>query len=234
MSMRHRAGEARRTIRGEIDARRLRRRYPWFPSDTSIADAAETLRPGYQEYVTTVSPASMTASLETCALLMALSRARASSTSADLGSGFSSYALRVAAQEHGGSATSVDDDNAWLEKTAEFLIEHNVEADHLIMSESLAPEERVDLVFHDLANGETRERSMRTAVSALSPDGVIVFDDMQHRGHRAAAGQAAREYGLTLYSLRSLTLDSIGRFAMLGVGPGRMQSRGVAVPIRSG
>jgi hypothetical protein len=48
---------------------------------------------------------------------------------------------------------------------------------------------------------------------AVSVGQFILFDDMQHDGHRAAAKEACSTVGRRLYSLRSITLDAINRFA---------------------
>jgi hypothetical protein len=45
----------------------------------------------------------------------------------------------------------------------------------------------------------------------------VVFDDAQHRGHRAAMAAACSAAGARLYSLRTVTLDSRKRYAMLAL-----------------
>jgi hypothetical protein len=54
---------------------------------------------------------------------------------------------------------------------------------------------------------------MPTAVQASSR--LVVFDDAQHRGHRAAMKSACLAAGARLYSLRAITVDCMKRYAML-------------------
>jgi hypothetical protein len=54
---------------------------------------------------------------------------------------------------------------------------------------------------------------MPTAVQASSR--LVVFDDAQHRGHRAAMKSACLAVGARLYSLRAITVDCMKRYAML-------------------
>jgi predicted O-methyltransferase YrrM len=138
----------------------------------------------------------------------------------DLGSGFSSYVLRyyAASTGHDVSVVSVDDSEAWLERTRQFLADNALETGELRTWSDFVPEpgEPFDLIFHDLAGGELRETGMSVAVRALAPRGLIVFDDAHHPGHRRAARRVAREAGLATYSLYRWTRDAYGRFAMLG------------------
>jgi predicted O-methyltransferase YrrM len=137
----------------------------------------------------------------------------------DLGSGFSSLALRhyAASVDHAVSVVSVDDNPRWLDTTREYLEAHGYSAGELRLWSEFAgaPGEPFDVVFHDLASADLRESAMAVAVRCLSPRGVIVFDDAQHLGHRRAAQQAAHDAKLATYSLYRWTRDDIGRFALL-------------------
>jgi predicted O-methyltransferase YrrM len=199
---------------GSTDLRRIRQDLPGLPGPGEIGRAADDLRPAYQTYITEVSAPGMAASLETTALLLALCRAERVTSAIDLGSGFSSYALRLWAREADCVVFSVDDDPAWLTRTKEFLAGHDVPSGDLSLWPTL-PNRTFELVFHDLANGVRREEAMATALHASSR--LVIFDDAQHRGHRAAMKLACVEVGARLYSLRALTVDWMKRYSMLAV-----------------
>jgi predicted O-methyltransferase YrrM len=156
----------------------------------------------------------MAASLETMALMLALCRAERVTSAIDLGSGFSSYVLRLWARESDCVVFSVDDDPVWLTRTKEFLAGNDVPPGHLSLWPTV-PNRRFDLVFHDLANGDRRDEAMATALQASSR--LVIFDDAQHRGHRVAMKSACAETGARLYSLRALTVDWMKRYAMLAI-----------------
>jgi predicted O-methyltransferase YrrM len=156
----------------------------------------------------------MAASLETTAVLLALCRAERVTSAIDLGSGFSSYVLRRWAREADCVVFSVDDDPVWLTRTKEFLDGHDLPGGDLCLWPAL-PNRTFELVFHDLANGARREEAMATALQASSR--LVIFDDAQHRGHRAAMKTACAGAGARLYSLRALTVDWMKRYSMLAI-----------------
>ena len=207
------------------DARRLRAAHPELvPSETHWEIIQAGLSTPYRIYVSTVSTPGMAVSLPTAIYLYHLCCATRPASVLDLGSGFSSYVLRRYArfEDQSVTTTSVDDDDEWLTRTADFLRQHDSEADGLrVWSEYQASAEvlKHDLVFHDLASGELREATMAFAIQQLSPRGVVVFDDAQHLGVRERMHAEAARVGLELFSLRMRTLDELGRWAVLGVKP---------------
>jgi predicted O-methyltransferase YrrM len=207
---------------GRVDVDRLLAAHPALvPSETEWATLSAELLPAYDTYVANVSTPGMAVSLETAAYLYHLCRATSATSVLDLGSGFSSYVLRRYASEapHPVTVTSVDDDPEWLERTADFLREWGCDSKKLVKwpEYQALPTGPHRVVFHDLARGELRETAMRLATDQVSPDGVIVFDDAQHLGHRHRMYAEGSRAGLQLYSLRQRTLDSIDRWAVLGV-----------------
>jgi predicted O-methyltransferase YrrM len=156
----------------------------------------------------------MAASLQTAAVLLALCRNEQIGSAIDFGSGFSSYVLRLWATEAECVVWSVDDDPAWLARTQEFLAASDLPANDLSVWPDI-PDRTFDLVFHDLANGSKREEAMPSALQASSR--LVVFDDAQHHGHRAAMKVACTEAGARLYSLRGTTLDWMKRYSMLAI-----------------
>ena len=198
------------------DARRLKREHPrLLPDDLPL----HTLKTLHDRYVAEVSSSAWAISWESVRYLVHLCRVLAPARVLDLGSGFSSLALRyyAASAGHAVSVVSVDDNPRWLETTRAYLDEHGYSAGELRLWSEFAEAsgEPFDVVFHDLASGDLRESAMAVAVRALSPRGVIVFDDAQHLGHRRAARQAARDAKLATYSLYRWTADDIGRYALL-------------------
>jgi predicted O-methyltransferase YrrM len=209
-------------VAGMVDLARLCARRPELvPSADERRSIRELLRPAYDEYVSEVSIAGMAASLETACYLMYLCRSLAPERVLDLGSGFSSYVFRRYAADAGRqvAVTSVDDDAGWLEKTRAFLRAHGCEGDDLVTWEQFGRRRPVShgVVFHDLAGGELREAAVSFAMSQVAPGGVLVLDDAQHDGHRARMRNEAAVVAMPLFSLRGLTLDSLGRWAVLGL-----------------
>lgn len=207
---------------GLADAYRLRRSRPELNlRDSDGAALADMLHPVFTEYVTHISNAGWAASLEASTFLYHLCRATRPRRVLDLGSGFSSYVLRRYAYEaeHDVHVTSVDADPDWLRKTHAFLDEHGVASGEIVSWEAFSRRlpEPSDVVFHDLASGDLREDAMPLAISQLSSGGAIIFDDAQHEGHRRRMSCEGERAGLRLFSLRSWTLDEIGRWAVLGI-----------------
>ena len=209
-----RAEQAILRRQGSADLRQLRRDLPSFPSPLDLGRAAADLSCAYETYVSDVSTPGMAASLETAALLLALCRKERVSSAMDLGSGFSSYVLRHWAAEADCLVSSVDDEPAWLARTRDFVVARGLSPGQLFLWPQL-PNQRVDLVFQDFANGTRREATMPRALEAACR--FVVFDDAQHRGHRAAMAAACSAAGARLYSLRTVTLDSRKRYAMLAL-----------------
>ena len=203
-------------LEGIRDARRLRREHPrMLPDDLPLP----ALRSLHDRYVAEISSGAWAISWQSVRYLMHICNVLAPARVLDLGSGFSSLALRhyAASAGHAVSVVSVDDDPRWLDTTRNYLEAHGYSEGELrLWSEfSEAPGDPFDVVFHDLASGDLRESAMTVAVRSLSPHGVIVFDDAQHLGHRRAAQQAARDGKLATYSLYRWTGDDIGRYALL-------------------
>lgn len=206
---------------GRADVKRLLADHPAFvPNDRAWSEIDAELRPAYDDYVMSVSPAYMAASLETSIYLFHLCQATRATSVLDLGSGFSSYVFRRYAQEAGESVTvtSVDTEEQWLLHTSAFLDKHRCAADGLVTwaDYQSAPTGPHDVVFHDLASGDVREAAMSFATKQVSDRGAIVYDDAHHQGHRDRMFAEGTGAGLKLYSLRTRTLDSFQRWSVMG------------------
>jgi hypothetical protein len=186
---------------GFVDLRRLRRAVLSFPRPAEIVRVTSDLDSVYQRYVSEVSIPGMAVSLETGALLLALCRTEQVSSAIDYGSGFSSYVLRRWAGDAHCDVVSVDDDPAWLARTHDFLVKQRVSDAHLCLWPDV-PNQTFDLVFHDFAGGRPREETMPMALQAASR--FAVFDEAQHRGHRAAIRTSCAHAGVPLSTASEL------------------------------
>lgn len=209
-----RTGDRRERLRGIVDRRRLEDTVRGLPTESDLAAASVDLRMAYESYVSEVSSPGWAVSFETSCVLLALCRASKVTSALDLGSGFSSYVLRLWATEQGATVASVDDAPNWLASTSGFLEKHGLEASRLTLWDD-RPSEEFDLVFHDFASGRRREEAMAYALAHSRR--FVIFDDAQHAGHRRAMERVCKEAGVDLFSLSSLTMDEKRRFAMMAV-----------------
>jgi predicted O-methyltransferase YrrM len=177
------------------------------------------LMPTYLDYVSRVSWADHAVSLETAACLLQMCETQRPQRMLDTGSGYSSYVLRRYALQHGGEVVSVDDDAAWMEKTADYLDESNVGTDGLMTWQDFQVKEHqpFDLIFHDMGTYATRISSLATVSAHIADDGNLVYDDMQANSVRAEARQVTEQAGRRYFSMQRVTGDQIGRYAGLSL-----------------
>lgn len=199
------------------------RAQPWFDGiEDGIRTARNELEPAWREYTATVSTPVMAASLELCALLLATARRLRPRRILDLGSGLSSYVLRSFAVESGtASVVTVDDDAAWLERSRAFLASRGLPTGEMHVWEAFAATTPApfDLVLHDLGTMRVRAATLPRVLELAAPDGIVVLDDLHPKGapYCDIAPEACRRAGRTLYSLRPLSFDAIGRFAGIAI-----------------
>ncbi len=185
----------------------------------------QALKRWHALYTATVSEAMMAASLESAAFLCFAVDAVGALVVADMGSGFSSVALRVHARRRPGlQVWSVDDDAYWLDRTGAFLRRHGLNADQRLSWADFAAGQgpglgQIDLIFHDLGNMVTRRRVLPILWQRLAATGWVILDDMHKPIYRSAAirfsVEPPFETGASAYSLRSLTVDRFSRYAWL-------------------
>ena len=176
------------------------------------------LEPAYGRYVKEVSQPEWAASIQLAAFLWHVSRVMEPTRILELGSGFTSYVLRRYREEHGGvTVLSVDNNEEWLGKTAEFLRDVGIGDDGLILLDDLdetAVEREYDLVFNDVL-GTLRADMTAAAMRYRSPEGIVVVDDANREPDRRSVMKCARRDGLKVYDLRPWTIDFYGRWALL-------------------
>jgi predicted O-methyltransferase YrrM len=180
----------------------------------------DAIAPAYDRYVNEVSAPGYAASLEASTLLYHVCRVIRARSALDLGSGFTSYVLRRYAREapYDVDVVSVDSDPDWLTKTADFLRENDCSAAGLVTWEhfqSLEPVQAHDVVFHDL-HGDLREDATPLVIAHVAPSGVIMVDDTQRVTLRRRVLDEGFAAGFTFYDVRDWTVDSIGRWSLLG------------------
>ena len=194
-------------------------RFPFladYPRAATEADA--WIRPHYQDYVSTVSKAAHALSLPTAIFLRVFCRSVKPKSVLDLGSGFSSFVLRTYAEGERAPVTSVDDNDSWRARTAQFLESRGVAADPLMSWEEFqrAPSARYDLIFHDLGSMGTRRQALPLVLElARASAGVVVLDDLHKTSYHEEVSQLLGQHGYRHYDLRPYTLDDYGRYAWL-------------------
>ncbi len=177
----------------------------------------EKLRPVYEHYVRDVSSPDMAASLELATFLYGLCKANQYSRLLDLGSGFSSYVLRLYAKEtFGVEVFSVDDDVRWLEKTKGFLEAHSLDTTGLMTMEQFASRDQggFDFILHDLNFVEKRIKYVQRLLSLVRPGGLIILDDVHKPDYMLGTLEILSLAPGKIYSLSPATLDRYGRYSM--------------------
>ena len=183
---------------------------------TSARPQARTreIRLAYQRYVTSVTSSAHAISLQLALYLEDLVATRSPARVADLGSGFSSYVLRLLAgdREPAIEVWSVDDDPAWLAKTRAFLTAEGLSTDRTVLWPELA-QDSFDLVLHDLGSMSTREATLTEALSLVKAGGALVLDDLQFPDYRRHVEETLRARGVDFASAEEQTLDMLGRYS---------------------
>lgn len=182
----------------------------------AMAPHIERLTPSHTDYCARIGHPVHAASLELTALVLLLCERLAVQKVVDLGSGFTSWALRDWARERDVTVHSVDDSAEWLEKTRGYLAERGFTDDRLHVWPEFAAggfEGSFDLVVHDLGFMDTRFEVLDTVVGLARPGGLVLLDDMHKPDFRDKALAHLEAKGLTAYSLKRITRDRLTRFA---------------------
>lgn len=185
------------------------------------------IRRAYQRYVTSVSRPAHAISLQLAFLLWELLCERRPRRVVDLGSGFSSYLLRLYASRRSPDTKvwSVDDDAGWLHRTRDFLQVEGLSTD-LLMSWTDFPRPSVEFVLHDLGSMSTRARTLPDVLRLVSRGGVLVLDDVHFPSYRRCVQDTLDGAGFVHLSVREQTTDPLGRYSWLAF-PASTSDRGV-------
>ena len=184
--------------------------------EAAMAPHAARLTPIHADYCARVGHPVHAASVELTALVLALCERLEVERVVDLGSGFTSWALRDWARDRDVTVHSVDDSAQWLARTRAYLAETGMDDDRLHVWDDFASAGfagAFDLVVHDLGFMDTRFDVLDTVVGLARPGGLVLLDDMHKPDFRDKALARLESQGHTAYSLKKLTRDKLTRFA---------------------
>lgn len=180
----------------------------------------EMLKPFYEQYVKNVSRADMAASLELAAFMYTVCKVNRYTKLLDMGSGLSSFVFRFYAKENPGVVVfSVDDDAAWLERTKDYLWQHQLETENIFTLDQFlkSKEEGFDCILHDLNFVEVRINYIEHLMSITKPNGLVILDDVHKSDYRFAVLSKLQNIKAKTYSIKPLTFDDFGRFSFAAI-----------------
>ena len=194
---------------------------PWLASyDFRKIDREGYIKEVYDEYVNEVSTADKAISLELAYLLWFILERSRPKLIVDLGSGFSSFLFRHYQSLNGKDCRvfSCDDDESWMERTANFLQCKNLSVSELLSWDRFIAEHnqlRPDLILHDLGHMPVRLKTLPLMLNLCSPETIAIVDDVHKSPMRLALLDQIRGRGLRGYDLTCFTYDRFGRYAWM-------------------
>jgi len=179
-------------------------------------DFAEELMPYYKTYTELVSVDFIAASLECCSFLMVMCKELTPKMVLDLGSGFSSFALRYYSDRYDKSMEvySVDTNLGWLLKSRQFVIDHNLDPYHFYTWDEIKTlPGTFDLIFVDIAGkGERPSYLKHVLENFITRDSALLLDDMHKQELVNQYEKIMRGYSHERIEVMRQTLDGFGRF----------------------
>jgi predicted O-methyltransferase YrrM len=158
-------------------------------------------------------------SLELAAFLLELCRRVDAGSVVDLGSGFSSYVLRLYASERPSTEVkSVDSSADWLEKSRRFVSDQGLDAGNFVVWSDFDPQaetDSYDVVLHDLGDMTLRTATLPQALVLARRGAYVVLDDVHKPGYRAYVRRLVSASSAWSIDIRAVTRDPIGRYSML-------------------
>ena len=183
-----------------------------------MRDHAQTLLPLYEDFTANWLN-HIPASLESSSLLCSLADIIGADTVIDVGCGFSSHVLRDYAAQTSPMPIvySVDKHLERLGKLHEYLEQRGCSTENIYDWDSIVSKDHLkfDLIFHDMGDMDLRAATLPWVIDHLKPGGFALLDDMHKARYRKKAEAIVAETELHLYSMRELTLDKLGRFAVM-------------------
>lgn len=164
------------------------------------------VRKVYEVYTKTVSKAGWPIGWRVSTLLIGLMNKMKLNRILDLGSGWSSYLLRLG----GAKVWSIDTDAKWLEKTKSFLTQFNQLNGHFGLLEDFEfpTEQTYDLVLIDSKPGARRYEMFPSIKRCCK--GIVVFDDWNNDKIREPAERIFNDWNIQ--NLERETKDRWERF----------------------
>lgn len=199
--------------RAANDADAVRAAFPWIDGVHGGPERA-ALAVEHARYCREISSEKMAADLGFSTFLQLWCLANKPKRVVDLGSGFTSYVLRRYAKAAGGCEVwSVDDDAAWLGRTADYLAEMKQDGSRVMVWGDFiksAPRD-FDLVVHDAGSMQFRADNLGAALDLARSGGLVLLDDVHRFEYRAHALELLAARGYKFLSVRALR-DSYGRY----------------------
>ena len=111
---------------------------------------------------------------------------------------------------------SVDDDAAWLEKTKDFLLQHQLITDNIFTLDQFlkSGEKEFDCILHDLNFVEIRIKYIEHIMRISKRNGLVIFDDVHKPDYLFALLIKLKNMKAKKYNIRPLTYDVYGRFSL--------------------
>lgn len=178
------------------------------------------LKNDYKKYIEKISADYMAASLECCKFLLAIYDFTKAKNILDLGSGFSSYTLRLFKKfrMYDSSIISVDTSEEWLSKASNFCIENHVDGDNFITWEQFKNKEnKFDLIFLDIDYTKNRPKYYNLVFENFTTKGTFILCDDMHKKDLSLPLNKYLENkkNLKKYDIREYTLDKFKRYSTL-------------------
>jgi hypothetical protein len=191
--------------------------------DLAKVDPDGLIEDAYRDYVTSISTADKAVSLELASLLWFILKTTKPRLVIDLGSGFSSFLFRHYQSRRAKAGEecrvfSCDDNEYWLERTANFLHKKNLSASGLMLWDRFLAEhshERPDLILHDLGNMPVRIKTLPQVLNLCTDHTIAIIDDVHKTQMRHEVLNQIRKRGFLGYDLTRFTFDKFGRYAWL-------------------
>ena len=186
------------------------------------ADFEQDIKPAYETYIHSVSEKDVCSSLQTCVMLMTLCAAFPAGRVMDLGSGISSYVLRLYKQQYqpGLTVHSIDTDAYWLNKSRDFVAQHGLDTEGFYLwDEAGELQEPCGLIFLDIQDYPKRQEFLPKILGRFcTPRTNILMDDMHWPRYRHAVSEFLWQRDFVHLSLEKETRDEFGRYAGLICG----------------
>jgi predicted O-methyltransferase YrrM len=175
----------------------------------------EELEEDYKYYIKNVSSRGMAASLESCTFLMYFCEITNPESVVDLGSGFSSFALRKYQKNHDPSLEvfSIDSDKEWLDKSSAFVGERNCSTENfLTWGEFESVSKTFNLVFFDIDKTHNRPSYLPIILdNFIDNTSYLILDDMHKKFLVSEYEKIFDTYDYEKLNIRKITKDGRGQ-----------------------